>query len=167
MMDDNGKHICPETKSEICAFHRVEIERRKTDRGGLQELKQKLEAHEAEFSVYKKEDEMSLELYKEKIYILIGKLEVFKGRGLVAGSLVLLMVLGSYTYIGLHQVAADARYYTLSERLAAIDDKALLNKENMAVLTSKLETTNDRLKEMIDLLRTHETNQRVQGVPRG
>ena len=162
-MSDDDTHMCPETNSSVCAFHSVELERRKTDRGGIQELRQKIETRDAKFNIYKKETEKALDVYKEKIYTILGRLEIFRGRMLVAGTLGLILILGSYSYIGIHQASADTRYYNLVERLVGIDQKALLNKENMAVLTSKLETTNERLKEMIDLLRSNEINQ----VPRG
>ena len=157
-MEDKGKHICPETKSEVCAFHRVEIERRRTDRGGIQDLKRKLEADEAELTAYKKDTESSLESYKEKIYILISKLEVFKGRSLLAGTFGLLLALGSYTYTGIHQVNTDARYYNLLSKVEAISDTASTNKTSMAVLSSQLQTTNDRLRELIDFMREAKTN---------
>jgi len=40
------------------------------------------------------------------------------------------------------------------------------NKISMAVLASQLETTNGRLKEMLDFMKEKETL-RIQGVPRG
>jgi hypothetical protein len=93
------------------------------------------------------------------------------------GVLGLIVILGSYTLTSVHKVAADARYYQMEAKLdsnrADCEDKmramysdVSTNKISMAVLASQLETTNGRLKEMLDFMKEKETL-RTQGVPRG
>ena len=164
-MPDKSAHDCPATQDGVCAFHNVEIERRKVVRDGVLELKREISESEKESSA----------AWKEQV-LKNGIFDKFNSWVMGVGALGLLVILGSYTLTSVHKVAADARYYQIVAKLdsnrADCEDKmramysdVSTNKVNMAVLTSQLETTNGRLKEMLDFMKEKESH--VQGVPRG
>lgn len=165
-MPDKSAHDCPVTQDGVCAFHNVEIERRIAVRDGVLELKKEISESEKESSA----------AWKEQV-LKNGIFDKFNSWVMGVGALGLLVILGSYTLTSVHKVAADARYYQMEAKLdsnqADCEDKmrtvyndVSTNKVNMAVLTSQLQTTNGRLKEMLDFMKEKETL-RTQGVPRG
>ena len=165
-MSDKDTHDCPATIDGVCAFHSVEIERRKAVRDGVLELKKEISESEKESSA----------AWKEQV-LKNGIFDKFNSWVMGVGALGLLVILGSYTLTSVHKVAADARYYQMAAKLdsnrADCEDKmramyndVSTNKISMAVLTSQLETTNGRLKEMLDFMKEKETLL-TQGVPRG
>ena len=165
-MPDKSAHDCPATQDGVCAFHNVEIERRKVVRDGVLELKREISESEKESSA----------AWKEQV-LKNGIFDKFNSWVMGVGALGLLVILGSYTLTAVYKVAADARYYQVIAKLdsnrADCEDKmramysdVSTNKISMAVLASQLETTNGRLKEMLDFMKEKEMP-RVQGVPRG
>ena len=165
-MPDKSAHDCPATQDGVCAFHNVEIERRKAVRDGVLELKREISESEKESSA----------AWKEQV-LRNGIFDKFNSWVMGVGALGLLVILGSYTLTSVHKVAADARYYQTiakieshrsdcEDKMRAMYSDVSTNKISMAVLASQLETTNGRLKEMLDFMKEKETL-RTQGVPRG
>ena len=165
-MPDKDTHDCPATKDGVCAFHNVEIERRKAVRDGVLELKREISESEKESSA----------AWKEQV-LKNGIFDKFNSWVMGVGALGLLVILGSYTLTSVHKVAADARYFQTiakieshrsdcEDKMRAMYSDVSTNKISMAVLASQLETTNGRLKEMLDFMKEKETL-RTQGVPRG
>jgi hypothetical protein len=165
-MPDKSAHDCPATQDGVCAFHNVEIERRKAVRDGVLELKKEISESEKDSSA----------AWKEQV-LKNGIFDKFNSWVMGVGALGLLVILGSYTLTSVHKVAADARYYQTiakieshrsdcEDKMRAVYSDVSTNKISMAVLASQLETTNGRLKEMLDFMKEKETL-RTQGVPRG
>ena len=132
---DREEHDCTMVTKGFCSQHGVNEERRAVDRNRFSDLSR-------DFKDYKRVNNGH-----------VSNLCTFKNRALGVAFLGVLFITGGYAYTYTHIVGTDIRYQATIQRIEKVSDDAGTNKINIAVLVTQLSTTNERLREMIELIR--------------
>ena len=122
---------CPGTVNGVCGLHGVTEERRASDRSNHKDLAIRFEKHLE-----------STERYRENNTLLIAGILSFKNRALGFSVLGILLITSCFTYTNM-----------LSTKIDGLVDQVSNNRTDMAVLASRVDTTNSRLSELISVLR--------------
>ena len=146
-MADHQDSACDVAAGGVCGLHSVTEERRHTDRTRLADLRSDFERHKVDAL-----------LAEEKIQVKLDNLESFKNRLLGLGLLGTIIVGGAYGYTYGHIVSSDARHRVIEARFDAVFSRGNENRTDLAVLVSKLNTTNERLSEIAEIMRNNEIN---------
>ena len=149
-MADHPDFVCDGATDGVCGLHSVTEERRNTDRTRLSDLRVDFERHKDDCN--KSEEKM-----KEKV----NDLESFKNKLLGLGILGTIIIGGAYGYTYGHVVSTDARHRVIEGRFDTVSSRVNENKTDLAVLVSKLDTTNERLREIAEIMRKNEPDYKV------
>jgi hypothetical protein len=139
------QHFCNVNEDGICGMHKVEVERRNTDRNRLEDTRKDFKD------------------FKRLVLGHISDLCTFKNRMLGLGILGTLVVLGNYGWTTMIRTELHAEIEKASARIedhkastevkfAAVLLQVSNNRTDMAVIASQLTTTNERLREVILLI---------------
>lgn len=134
MSDKPEDRKCSFNQTGVCSLHEAEWERREGDRTRFTDLKEEFDK------------------FKSTAMRLISDLCTFKNRTLGIGVLGTIVVLGAYAFTGIISAQTDAKCAAMSKRVDAVDERAHDNKTQVAVMLSRLDTTNDRLAELIKII---------------
>lgn len=125
---------CSMVTKGFCAQHGVQEERREIDRNRINDLIR-------DFKEYKRNNNLH-----------VSRLCTFKNRVIGCSLLGILVITGSFAYTYTTHISSNVTDQNFILKLERVAEDVSTNKVNTAVLLSQLETTNNRLGEVIDLM---------------
>lgn len=132
---DRMDHDCTMLTKGFCSQHGVQEERRAADRNRITDLQR-------DFKDYKKSNNGH-----------VANLCTFKNRVLGCSLLGVLVISGGYAFTYTSNISTNARYQGVTHQIENLSDDVNVNTTSVAVLVSQLSTTNERLGEVIQLIR--------------
>lgn len=130
----------------VCAAHGAELERRKSDRERIQDMRTTLTEHGKYIS--------ELLTFKNKVW----------GIGIGINILGLVFLVGAYYYTYSHKVAADLRYAVYDSAQSNISSSVSDLRVTVAVVVTQMETNNVKLSELIDEMKEERRKNNVTNV---